>query len=80
MIEASALGRPAATPVRRGYDRWLDEGVGADVLRNEISVGPKAVARALDLDDYSVVKQPIEERSCDNGITEDLAPFCEAAV
>ena len=50
------------------------------MLRNEISVGPKAVARALDLDDDSVVEQSIEERSCDNGITEDLAPFCEAAV
>ena len=50
------------------------------MLRNKISVGPKAVARALHLDDDSVVELPIEERSCDNGITEDLAPFCEAAV
>ena len=64
VIEASTLGRSAAALVRRGYDRWLDEGVGVDVLRNEISVGPKAVARALDLDDDSVVEQRIEERSC----------------
>ena len=50
------------------------------MLGNKIGVLTEAIARALDLDDDGVVKQPIEERGCDNGIAEDLAPFCEAAV
>jgi hypothetical protein len=38
------------------------------------------ITRTLDLNDDGVVKQPIEECGSDNGIAEDLAPFCEAAV
>ena len=38
------------------------------------------VAVALDLDDDGVVQQAIEERGCDDGIAEDLAPLGESAV
>ena len=35
--------------------------------------GTEAVARALDLDDDSVVQEPVEQRGGDDGIAEDLA-------
>lgn len=40
----------------------------------------QAIARALDLDDDRVVKRPIEQGSRNNRVSEDLAPFGEAAV
>ena len=40
----------------------------------------QTIAGPLDLDDDRVVKEPIEKRSCDDGIAEDLSPFREAAV
>ena len=50
------------------------------MLRHEIGVLAQTVARSLDLDDDGMVKQPIEQRGCNNGIAEDLAPFGKAAV
>jgi hypothetical protein len=50
------------------------------VLGDEIGVGAKSVAGALDLDDDGVVKQPVQQRGGDDRIAEDLAPFGEAAV
>ena len=38
------------------------------------------LAGTFDLDDDGVVEQPVEQRRGDDGIAEDLAPFCEAAV
>ena len=40
----------------------------------------KAIAGALDLNDDGMVKQAVQQRGCDHGIAEDLAPFGEAAV
>src|SRR6056297_1526329 len=68
----------AAAALRRRWRR--DGGVRAGVLRNEIGMGAKAVAGALDLDDDGVVQQAVEQRGGDDGIAEDLAPFGEAAV
>ena len=39
-----------------------------------------AIAGTLDLHDDSMMEQPVEQRSGDNGITEDVAPFGKAAV
>ena len=50
------------------------------MLGHEIGVLAQAIARALDLDDDGVVKQPVEQRGGDDGIAEDLAPFGKAAV
>ena len=44
MIGNSIFGGPTAALGRRSYGRWLDQGVGADVFRDEISVGAQAVA------------------------------------
>jgi hypothetical protein len=40
----------------------------------------QAIAGPLDLDDDSVVKEPIEKRRCDDLIAEDLSLFRKAAV
>lgn len=50
------------------------------MLRHEIGVLAQPIARSLDLNDDGVVKQPVEQRGCDDGIAEDLAPFGEAAI
>jgi hypothetical protein len=61
-------------------DWRVDGGFGSNVLRHEIGVLAQTVARSLDLDDDGMVKQPIEQCGCNNGIAEDLAPFGKAAV
>jgi hypothetical protein len=38
------------------------------------------VARSLDLDHHGMVQEPVEERRCDDGVAEDLAPFRKTAV
>ena len=53
---------------------------GPDVFGDQIGVLTHAIAGALDLNDDSVVEQPIEQRGGDDGIAEDVAPFGEAAV
>ena len=40
----------------------------------------QAVARAIDLDDDGMMQQPVEQRGCDHGTAEDVAPFRKAAV
>ena len=50
------------------------------MVGNEVGVLAHAIAGSLDLNDDGVMEQPVEERSGDDGITEDLAPFSEAAV
>jgi hypothetical protein len=50
------------------------------VLGNEVGVLAHAITGPLDLDDDGVMEQPFEERGGDDRITEDLAPFGEAAV
>ncbi len=46
----------------------------------KIGVLTEPIARTFDLDDNGVMEQPVKEGGGDNGIAEDLAPFCEAAV
>jgi hypothetical protein len=53
---------------------------GPDVFGDQIGVLTHAIAGALDLDDDSVMEQPVEQRSGDNGIAEHIAPFGEAPV
>jgi hypothetical protein len=50
------------------------------VFGDEIGVGAQAVARALELRDDGMVQQPVEQRSGDDWVPEDLAPFGEAPV
>jgi len=52
----------------------------SDVFGHQIGVLAHAIAGAFDLNDDSVVEQPVEQRGGDDGIAEDLAPFGEAAV
>ena len=40
----------------------------------------QTIAGSFDLNDDSVVKQPIEKRGCDNGLAKDLSPLREAAI
>ena len=40
----------------------------------------QAIARALDLDDDGVVKEPVQEGRGDDGITKNFAPFGKAAI
>lgn len=50
------------------------------MLGNQLGVLTQAVAGALDLDDYGVVQEPIEERGGDHRVAEDLAPLGKAPV
>ena len=40
----------------------------------------QAIARAVDLDNDGMVQQPVEQRCCDDGAAEDVAPFSKTAV
>lgn len=44
------------------------------MLGHEFGVLAQAIARSLDLDDHSTVEEPIEDRGCDDGIADDVAP------
>jgi hypothetical protein len=74
------FGFPSWRSAAAGWRRRGNEGFGAKVLGHQIGVLTESITGAFDLGDYGVVKQPIKECGGDNGITEDLAPFCEAAV
>lgn len=41
---------------------------------------PQPVAGSFDLHDDGMVKQSVEQRGGDDGVSEHIAPFCEAAV
>ena len=51
----------------------MENGFGADVLRDEIGVLAQAVACAFDLDDDGVVEKAVEQRGGDDRVAEDLA-------
>lgn len=65
---------------------WFDRGrrrnsrIGPDVLREQVGMPTQAIARAVDLDNDGMVQQPVEQRRCDDGAAEDVAPFSKAAV
>src|SRR4051812_48753852 len=71
------FGRAAAATRRRGESGKRSE---AEIFRDQIGVLAQAIARALDMDDNGVVKQPVEQSGSDDGMAEELAPFGEAAV
>ncbi len=50
------------------------------MFRDQIGMRPQAVAGPFDLDDDSVMQQPIQKCGRDHGIPEDLAPFGKAAI
>ncbi len=50
------------------------------MVGNEVGMLAHAIAGALDLNDDSMVEQPVEQRGSDDRITEDVAPFGEASV
>jgi hypothetical protein len=52
----------------------------AHVFREQVSVLAHAIARPFDLHDDGVVKQAVEQRRGDDGISKDLAPFRKAAI
>ena len=43
-------------------------------------MAPQAVARPFDVDDDSVVKEPIQQRGGDHGVREHLAPLGKATI
>lgn len=50
------------------------------MLRDQIGMSTQAVACAFDLNDDRMVKQPIEQSSCDDRVAEHIAPLGNAAV
>jgi hypothetical protein len=53
---------------------------GSDVFGDEMGVLPHAIAGAFDLNDHSVMEQPVEQPGGDDGITEHVSPPGEATV
>ena len=47
------------------------------MLGHEAGVLTQAIARAFDLDDDGVAKEPVQEGRGDDGITKNFAPFGE---
>jgi hypothetical protein len=47
---------------------------------DQIGVSAQVVAGAFDLDYNGVVKKPIQQSGCHNGVAEHLAPFSKAAI
>ena len=50
------------------------------MLGYEVCVAAQPIAGSFDLDDHGVMQEPVKERGSDDWISEDLAPFGEAAV
>ena len=50
------------------------------MLGHEFDVLAQAIAGALDLYDYSVVQQAIQQGGCNDEVAKDVAPFGEAAI
>ncbi len=50
------------------------------MLGHEVGVLAEAVARSFDLDDDRMVEKAVQQCGGDHGISEDLAPFGEAAI
>jgi hypothetical protein len=69
--------RRAAAARRRGE---AGQGPEAEIFRDQIGVLAQPVACTLDVDDDGVVRQPVEQRSGDDGMAEEFTPFGEAAV
>jgi hypothetical protein len=74
----TAFGWPSAPTWRLG--NRIGEGVRAHGFRDEVGVLAQTVAGALDMHDDGVVKKSVEQRSCDDGISENLTPFGKAAI
>lgn len=72
--------RPTAWFLRGRKRRGCDQGFGPDMLWHQLGMLPQPVAGSFDLHDDGMVKQSVEQRCCDDGVSEHIAPFCEAAV
>src|SRR5215217_6200192 len=71
------LGRPAAASRRLGGRCDLPCAGG---VWQQVGMSAEPVAGALDADDDGVVQKAIQQGGGDHCVTEDLAPFCEAAI
>ena len=71
------FGRPAATPWRR-----LGRGGVAGMARlyQQVGVLAQPIAGTFDLYDDRMVKQPIKQRSGDDGITKNFAPLGKSTI
>nr|WP_280952198.1 hypothetical protein [Mesorhizobium sp. WSM3868] len=49
------------------------------MLGNKINMLAQPLAGSFDLGD-GMMKKPVEQGGCDNGITKNFAPFCKAAI
>lgn len=50
------------------------------MLRHEFGMLPQPIAGPFDLHDDGMMQQSVEQSRRDYGISEDIAPFCKAAV
>ena len=63
--------------------RWrsdVGEGSDAKIFWDQIGVLTQALARTLNVEDDGVVKEAVEQGSGDDGMSEEVTPFGEAAV
>ena len=76
-VGGGGFGRPAAA----ARDRCDGTGVGGMASGGQqVDVFAQSIARPFDLDHHGMVEQPVEQRGSYDGVTEHLAPFCEATV
>ena len=77
-VGGGGFGRPAAS----ARERLDSAGVGGMASRRQqVDVLAQPITfRPFDLDHHGVVERPVEQCGGDDGVTEHLAPFCEAAV
>src|ERR1700752_3440906 len=77
-LGVAMLGRSAAaTSCVTG---WIGRRLGTHRFWYQVSMLPQAVAGTFDLNDDGVVKQSVEQRGGNDGITKNFTPFTEAAV
>jgi hypothetical protein len=71
------LRRAAASSGRLGP---AEERSAAEIFWDQVGVLAQPIAGSLDVDNDGMVEQAIEQRGGHNRMTEDAAPFGEAAV
>jgi hypothetical protein len=77
-VGGGGFGRPAASARERLDGAGMGGGVAS--WRQQVDMLAQPIARPFDLDHHGMVEQPVEQRGSYDGVTEHLAPFCEATV
>ena len=81
MLSAELSRCLGGRPRRRGASpAALAGGFGTHHLWNEIGMLAQPVTGTLDLNNDSVVKKSVQQRSRDDGIAKNFPPFAEAAI